>query len=192
VQANYLASPPLVVAYALAGSMTKNLAIEPIGTGKDGKPVYLKDIWPTTKEIAPSSSKYVTSTIFKKKYADVFKGDTNWRKIKTTASDTYKWNMGSTYVQNPPYFEGMKMTPGAGDRHRQRAHPRAVRRQDHHRPHLAGRFDQADLARRQVSLRASGASRRLQPVRHAPRQPRSDDARHLRQHPHQELHHARQ
>jgi aconitate hydratase len=111
VQANYLASPPLVVAYALAGTVTKNLDEEPLGTGKDGKPVYLRDVWPTSQEINAFIKKYVTSTIFKKKYADVFKGDTNWRKIKTTASDTYKWNMSSTYVQNPPYFEGMKMEP---------------------------------------------------------------------------------
>jgi len=111
VQANYLASPPLVVAHALAGTVTKNLAVDPIGTGKDGKPVYLRDIWPTTKEVNAFIKKYVTSTIFKKKYADVFKGDANWRKIKTTASDTYRWNMSSTYVQNPPYFEGMKMQP---------------------------------------------------------------------------------
>ncbi len=111
VQANYLASPPLVVAHALAGTVTKNLAVDPIGTGKDGKPVYLKDIWPTAKEVNAFIKKFVTSAIFKKKYADVFKGDTNWRKIKTTASDTYRWNMSSTYVQNPPYFEGMKMQP---------------------------------------------------------------------------------
>ncbi|MCF2521198.1 aconitate hydratase AcnA [Bradyrhizobium sp. G127] len=111
VQANYLASPPLVVAYALAGNVNINLAKEPLGTGKDGKPVYLKDIWPTSKEINAAIKKYVTSTIFKKKYADVFKGDTNWRKIKTVTSDTYAWNMSSTYVQNPPYFEGMKMEP---------------------------------------------------------------------------------
>jgi aconitate hydratase len=111
VQANYLASPPLVVAYALAGSVTKNLAKEPIGTGADGKPVYLKDIWPTTKEVNAFIKKYVTAKIFKKRYADVFKGDTNWRKIKTVTSDTYKWNMSSTYVQNPPYFVGMKKEP---------------------------------------------------------------------------------
>lgn len=111
VQANYLASPPLVVAYALAGSVRKNLAVEPIGTGKDGKPVYLKDIWPTTKEISGFIKKYVTSKVFKKRYADVFKGDPNWRKIKTTDSETYRWNMSSTYVQNPPYFEGIKKTP---------------------------------------------------------------------------------
>ena len=113
VQANYLASPPLVVAYALAGTVTKNLAVEPIGNGKDGKPVYLKDIWPTTKEINALMKKFVTAAIFKKRYADVFKGDTNWRKIKTVESETYRWNMSSTYVQNPPYFEGMKKEPEA-------------------------------------------------------------------------------
>ncbi len=111
VQANYLASPPLVVAYALAGSVNINLAKEPLGTGKDGKPVYLKDIWPTSKEINAFTKKFVTAKVFKKKYADVFKGDSNWRKIKTVTSDTYAWNMSSTYVQNPPYFEGMKMQP---------------------------------------------------------------------------------
>src|SRR5215475_11814535 len=111
VQANYLASPPLVVAYALAGSVTKNLAVEPIGEGKDGKPVYLKDIWPTAKEINAIMKKFVTASIFKKRYADVFKGDTNWRKIKTEGGETYRWNMSSTYVQNPPYFEGMKKQP---------------------------------------------------------------------------------
>ena len=111
VQANYLASPPLVVAHALAGTVTKDLTKEPIGTGKDGKPVYLRDIWPTAQEINAFIKKYVTSQIFKKKYADVFKGDTNWRKIKTTAGETYRWNMSSTYVQNPPYFEGMTKTP---------------------------------------------------------------------------------
>jgi aconitate hydratase len=111
VQANYLASPPLVVSYALAGTVTKNLAVEPIANGKDGKPVYLKDIWPTTKEINAIMKKYVTSAIFKKRYADVFKGDANWRKIKTVESETYRWSMSSTYVQNPPYFEGMKKQP---------------------------------------------------------------------------------
>src|SRR5207302_3125864 len=111
VQANYLASPPLVVAYALAGTVTRDLAVEPIATGKDGKPVYLKDIWPTTKEINAFMKKFVTASIFKKRYADVFKGDINWRKIKTVESETDRWNMSSTYVQNPPYFEGMKKEP---------------------------------------------------------------------------------
>src|SRR6266702_4688692 len=101
----------LIGAGLLARNVTKNLAIEPLGEGKDGKPVYLKDIWPTTKEINAFMKKFVTAAIFKKKYADVFKGDANWRKIKTVESETYRWNMSSTYVQNPPYFEGMKKQP---------------------------------------------------------------------------------
>ncbi len=171
VQANYLASPPLVVAHALAGSVTKNLAVEPLGEGKDGKPVYLKDIWPTTKEINAFMKKFVTAAIFKKKYADVFKGDTNWRKIKTVESETYRWNMSLDLCAEPALFRRHEEGAGAGHRYRRGAHPRHVRRQDHHRPHLAGRFDQAHLARWQISQRAPGASGRLQPVRHAARQP---------------------
>src|SRR5258708_4753484 len=111
VQANYLASPPLVVAYALAGTVTKNLAVEPIANGKDGKPVYLKDIWPTTKEINALMKKYVTASIFKKRYAAVFRGNTNGRKIKIVESEPYRGNMSSTYFKTPPYFEGMKKEP---------------------------------------------------------------------------------
>ena len=111
VQANYLASPPLVVAYALAGTVTKDLVKEPLGNGSDGKPVYLKDIWPTTAEINEFIKKFVTAQVFKSRYADVFKGDENWRKVKTSEGETYRWNMNSTYVQNPPYFEGMTKTP---------------------------------------------------------------------------------
>lgn len=111
VQANYLASPPLVVAYALAGTVTKNLAVEPIGQGSDGKDVFLKDIWPTTEQINSLIREFVTAQVFQKRYADVFKGDQNWRKISTVKSETYAWNMNSTYVQNPPYFEGMKKEP---------------------------------------------------------------------------------
>jgi aconitate hydratase len=111
VQANYLASPPLVVAYALAGTVTKDITTEPLGTGKDGKPVYLKDIWPTAKEIQAFIGKFVTKKIFKAKYADVFKGDTNWRKVKAPTGLTYQWEDASTYVQNPPYFQGMSKTP---------------------------------------------------------------------------------
>jgi aconitate hydratase len=111
VQANYLASPPLVVAYALAGSVTKDLTKEPLGEGSDGKPVYLKDIWPTSKEIQEFIHKYVTRDLFTSKYADVFKGDKRWQGVKTSTGLTYTWNSGSTYVQNPPYFAGMSKTP---------------------------------------------------------------------------------
>ncbi len=111
VQANYLASPPLVVAYALAGSVTKDLTTEPLGNDKKGQAVFLRDIWPTSKEIQTFIGKYVTKKIFKERYADVFKGDANWRKVKAPTGLTYKWDMASTYVQNPPYFEGMTMEP---------------------------------------------------------------------------------
>jgi aconitate hydratase len=113
VRANYLASPPLVVAYALAGSMQIDLINEPLGTGKDGKPVFLKDIWPTTAEIAALQRKHVTNKMFATRYADVFKGDKNWQAIKIEGGQTYGWDTGSTYVQNPPYFENMQMEPAA-------------------------------------------------------------------------------
>ncbi|MDB5496922.1 MAG: acnA [Phenylobacterium sp.] len=109
VRANYLASPPLVVAYALAGSMQIDITTEPLGEGKDGKPVYLKDIWPTTEEIAVLQRKHVTHKMFATRYADVFKGDKAWQGIKVEGGQTYAWDMGSTYVQNPPYFQDMSM-----------------------------------------------------------------------------------
>ncbi|TWG97069.1 aconitase [Mesorhizobium sp. J18] len=112
VQANYLASPPLVVAYALAGTVTKDLTTEPIGEDKDGNPVFLKDIWPTSQEIQDFIQKNVTRELFAKKYADVFKGDENWRAVNVPAGQTYAWDEKSTYVQNPPYFAGMSRQPG--------------------------------------------------------------------------------
>ncbi|MFN0115941.1 MAG: aconitate hydratase AcnA [Paracoccaceae bacterium] len=112
VRANYLASPPLVVAYALAGDINIDLTTEPLGTGKDGKPVYLKDIWPTTKEIADLVEQTVTREAFRSKYADVFKGDARWQAVKVTDSETYDWPPASTYIQNPPYFRGMSKDKG--------------------------------------------------------------------------------
>ena len=111
VQANYLASPPLVVAYALAGSVAKDLTKEPLGIGKDGQPVYLRDIWPSNQEIQKYIAENISRELFKQRYADVFKGDENWQKIKATPGLTYSWNSGSTYVQNPPYFQGMTKAP---------------------------------------------------------------------------------
>ncbi len=111
VRANYLASPPLVVAYALAGSMNIDLVTQPLGIGKGGKPVYLKDIWPSAKEIAAVVRKNVTRKAFLKRYKDVFKGDKDWRAIKVIKGLTYAWDNKSTYVQNPPYFDGMTLKP---------------------------------------------------------------------------------
>ncbi|MDP2062509.1 MAG: aconitate hydratase AcnA [Phaeovulum sp.] len=112
VRANYLASPPLVVAYALAGDMNIDLTSEPLGTSKDGKPVYLRDIWPTNKEIADLVEQTVTRAAFLKKYADVFKGDAKWQGVEVTDSETYDWPAASTYIQNPPYFRGMAKNAG--------------------------------------------------------------------------------
>jgi aconitate hydratase len=108
VRANYLASPPLVVAYAIAGSMQIDVAKAPLGVDKNGKKVYLRDIWPTNREIATVINKTITKQLFTKKYGDVFKGDANWRKIAVKGGLTFKWDDRSTYVQNPPYFEGMQ------------------------------------------------------------------------------------
>ncbi|MBI1416645.1 MAG: aconitate hydratase AcnA [Limimaricola sp.] len=112
VRANYLASPPLVVAYALAGDMNIDITTEPLGTGKDGQPVYLKDIWPTNKEIADLVHATVTREAFQSKYADVFKGDEKWQAVETSTGETYDWPPTSTYIQNPPYFQGMDKDAG--------------------------------------------------------------------------------
>jgi aconitate hydratase len=110
-KANYLASPPLVVAYALAGNMALDLIKEPLGTGKDGKPVYLKDIWPTTKEIEQTVAQALTPEMFRSRYADVFKGPAKWGQIATSTGKTYAWENDSTYVRLPPIFDGMGATP---------------------------------------------------------------------------------
>ena len=111
-RANYLASPPLVVAYALAGDMNIDLTTEPLAQTPDGKDVYLRDIWPTSQEVAELVEQTVTRAAFLSKYADVFKGDEKWQAVETTDSQTYDWPPASTYVQNPPYFKGMAKEPG--------------------------------------------------------------------------------
>jgi aconitate hydratase len=112
VRANYLASPMLVVAYALAGSMTVDLMNDPLGADNKGQPVYLRDLWPSNREIHDTIRKSVTATMFRRRYADVFTGDRAWRRIKTTAGLTYRWDEASTYVQHPPYFTGMSKQAG--------------------------------------------------------------------------------
>jgi aconitate hydratase len=112
VRANYLASPPLVVAYALAGDMNIDITTEPLGQDKQGRDVYLKDIWPSQKEIAELVEKTVTRESFQSKYSDVFAGDEHWKSIMTSKGQTYSWANDSTYVQNPPYFEGMSPSKG--------------------------------------------------------------------------------
>ncbi|MGE0255010.1 MAG: aconitate hydratase AcnA [Alphaproteobacteria bacterium] len=113
VRLNYLASPPLVVAYALAGSLALDLRTEPLGKDRDGKDVFLADVWPTAQEVSETVEKYVTATMFRSRYADVFRGDERWQGIRTTTSETYRWSPGSTYVRHPSFFEDMTPEPGA-------------------------------------------------------------------------------
>ncbi len=194
VRMNYLASPMLVVAYALAGHMDIDLQTQPLGTGKDGQPVYLKDIWPTTAQIHEAIAHAVKPEQFQSEYGKVFEGDSDWQGLQVPTGQTFDWASDSTYVRNPPFFDqlgqlGAELPPlhdikGArclallGDL-------------GHHRSHFAGRLDRQKIAGRQIPRRARRGSRRLQLVWRAPRQPRGHDARHVRQHPHQELDAAR-
>ena len=111
VRANFLASPPLVVAYALKGTVTEDFVNTPIGQGSDGQDVYLKDIWPSNDEVRSVMDGALTRTMFESRYSTVFTGDARWQAINVAGSDTYSWRAGSTYVANPPYFEGLTMTP---------------------------------------------------------------------------------
>ena len=111
VRANYLMSPPLVVAYALAGSITQDIVNEPLGRGKDANPVYLRDIWPTQAEVAEVIASSLTSDSYRKEYATVTEGDTNWQHLKFAQGDTYGWEPDSTYIRQAPYFDGMPKEP---------------------------------------------------------------------------------
>jgi aconitate hydratase len=113
VKANYLASPPLVVAYAIAGSLKVNLATDPLGKDQDGNDVFLKDIWPSNAEVQQALREHLSQQMFEERYGNVLDGPQEWQAIKVTGGETYQWNSGSTYVQNPPYFEGMQAEPGA-------------------------------------------------------------------------------
>src|SRR5207248_11648051 len=111
VLANYPASPPLVFAYALAGTMNLDLTTEPLGAGKDGKPVYLRDIWPTEAELQQTMVSAVTSDQFHKQYSDVFKGDARWQKLEVPTGNRFAWAPDSTYVRNPPFLENVTLQP---------------------------------------------------------------------------------
>ncbi|MGB7407611.1 MAG: aconitase family protein, partial [Pontixanthobacter sp.] len=111
VRANFLASPPLVVAYALKGTVTEDITTTPLGQDQEGKDVFLKDVWPSNAEISKIRSGSIDRKMFEDRYADVYKGDEHWQAIDVVGSDTYQWRPGSTYIANPPYFDGMDMTP---------------------------------------------------------------------------------
>ena len=183
VKLNYLASPPLVVAYALAGTMDIDLVREPLGSDTEGKPVYLADIWPSPEEVADVVQHAVAEEMFTRDYADVFTGDDNWRGLSVPEGDTFAWDDASTYVRRPPYFDGMPVEPepvtdivGA----RVLAMLGDSVTTDHISP--AGRH-QDGQPRREVPDRARGGAQGLQLLRIPPRQSRGDDPRHVRQHP---------
>ncbi len=183
VKMNYLASPPLVVAYAIAGSMDVDLVNDPLGTDADGAPVHLRDIWPTDAEIAAVIEASVAAQMYTDDYADVFAGDERWRTLPTPTGDIFDWDPHSTYVRRPPYFEGMPRRAVAGHRRRRRPGAGQARRLGDHRPHQPGRLDQGRQPRRPVPGRARRRTDRLQLLRVPSRQPRGDDPRHVREHP---------
>ena len=183
VKMNYLASPPLVVAYALAGSMDVDLFNDPLGQDQDGNDVFLKDIWPTAAEIEEVIASAITSEMFTNDYADVFAGDEQWQSLPTPEGDTFEWDADSTYVRKPPYFDGMPDEPAPvtdieGARVLLKLGDSVTT--DHISP--AGAIKK-DSPRGQVPRRARRRAARLQLLRLAPRQPRGDDPRHVRQHP---------
>ena len=183
VKANYLASPPLVVAYALAGRMDVDLYNEPIGMDQKGDDVYLRDIWPTPDEVQEAVRASVRREMFQSIYADVFTGDDRWAELAATGDESYAWDDASTYVKLPPYFDGMP--PGTRRNHGHPGCPRTggARRFRHDGPYLAGRFDPGRQSRGSVPGRARRGAEGLQFIRRAAWQPRSHDAGYIRQHP---------
>ncbi len=183
VKMNYLASPPLVVAYALAGSMDVDLFEDPLGQDGDGNDVFLKDLWPAPAEIERVIGESITSDMFGSNYADVFAGDDRWRNLSTPEGDIFEWDEDSTYVRRAPYFDGMPEEPEdvtdiEGARVLLKLGDSVTT--DHISP--AG-CDQEGLAGREVPRRARRRAAGLQLLRLAARQPRGDDPRHVRQHP---------
>ena len=168
VRASYLASPPLVVAYALAGHVEVDLSSEPLGTSADGTPVSLqRPVALARGESARRSAASVSPEQFEREYGRIFDGDDRWRALPTPEGPVYAWDPNSTYVREPPFFEDLGPTPAEPARRRRRALPRQGRGLDHDRSHLAGGLDQAGLARRAVPARARRRAARLQLVRRA-------------------------
>ncbi len=183
VKMNYLASPPLVVAYALAGTMDIDLATEPLGFDAEGNGVFLADVWPTAQEIQEVIDSSITAEMFATRNGDVFTGDHRWQGLKTPSGDTFAWERQQHLRPQAPVLRRHEHDAVRGHGHHRRARSAEARRLGHDRPHLAGRLDQARQPRRCVP---DGAWRReagLQLVRLASRQPRGHDPRHLREHP---------
>ena len=159
VRANYLASPPLVVAYALAGRIDVDLTTEPLGTGSDGKPVFLREIWPSNDEIAATMAQCISDEMFRREYSDVFDGDENWSGLNVAASERYSWDPESEYVKRPPYFDGMPARPAGAARRSRRARARRAGRLGHDRSHFARRKHREEQPGGKVPVRATASSR---------------------------------
>ena len=148
VRASYLASPPLVVAYALAGSIDVDLEHEPLGTDSDGADVYLRDLWPSSGEVRAAIEASVSPELFEREYATIWDGDERWQALPAPEGALFAWDPDSTYVREPSFFQDLQPEPRAARRRRRRALPRRARRLGHDRPHLARRRDPARHARR--------------------------------------------
>ena len=186
VRANYLASPPLVVAYALAGTMNVDLTTEPLGTGRDGQPVFLKDLWPTEQEIQQAMLSSVTAGAFRQRYASVFEGDDRWQKLPVPTGDRFNWDGGSTYVRKPPFLENLSLTP-APRTDLEGARALAVLGDSITTDHIspAGGI-KADSPAGKYPDRTWRVPEGVQLLRRPPGQSRGDDARHVRECAHQE------
>ena len=183
VKMNYLASPPLCVAYAIAGSMDVDLYNEPLGTDDHGNDVYLKDIWPSSAEVAEVIEDAVQSDMFHKSYGEVFDGDERWNGLDVPTGDLFEWDERSTYVRRPPFFEDLPREPEPLEDIND-ARVLAVLGDSVTTDHISpAGIDQAGRPGRAVPQRQPRRDGRLQLIRLAPRQPRGDDARHVRQHP---------
>ena len=181
VRMNYLASPPLVVAYALAGTMDADLTTEPIGHDADGNPILLSDIWPSMEEVSATIRESLTSDMFRSRYSSVFDGDEYWQSVPTEDGETYAWQDASTYVKNPPFFDGMTMTPEPVTDVVERAGVGDGGRQPHHRPHLTGWLHRPRDPGGTLPERPRSDEGGLQLLRGTTRQSRGDDAGYLRQ-----------
>ena len=181
---NYLASPPLVVAYALAGTMDIDLNNDPLGTGSDGAPVYLRDIWPDEQEVTDIVAKAIDTSMYLERYATILEGDEHWRALPALTGDRYEWDPQSTYIRRPPFLEGVRAEPTPVRGCRRCARACVARRQRDDRPHLARGCDSSVEPGGGVARGARRGAARLQLLRVAPRKSRSDDARHVREHTH--------
>ena len=163
--------------------MDIDLVNAPLGVGSDGQPVYLRDIWPSPAEVAEVIESSIESKMFTSSYDSVYDGDERWQHLDVPTGDSYAWDPTSTYVRQPPYFEGMSHGAGAAGGCARRPGAGRPRRQRHHRPHLTGRQHPARRPSGAVADRRRSGPSRLQLLRRAAGQPRSHDPGHVRQHP---------